>query len=207
MAGRTIDINSQIFGIDLQIHFFGLRKNGHRTGAGLLFSGGVCHRDTLNAVNTAFIFQQGPGTGTGHHKDGFFESAQFCLIKGNRLEAEMMAGCKMFVHPHQIGSKKTGFFTAGTGPDFHNHRTVIVWILREEQELKTLFHGTPAFLKLSDFLLGELLQVRIGSHLMRLGKVLQKLLVGIPCLNLFFKHGALFQGCLIGFGIGDHFTL
>jgi hypothetical protein len=75
-AGRAIDIDPEIFRIDLHIDFLCLRKNSNSHCGGMDPALGLCFRDTLDAVDACFTFQTAIHFVSRNKKDHLLEASE-----------------------------------------------------------------------------------------------------------------------------------
>ena len=112
VAGRTINIYSQIRRINLNVHIFRLGKNRNRRGGRMYSSARLGLGDALYSMYSALIFQSGIRSLSRNIKHNFFYSAQLGIIRGQSLSFEMISLRVARIHPEQIHTKKSRFFPA-----------------------------------------------------------------------------------------------
>src|SRR5262245_29376834 len=75
-TSRTANLNPDIFWLELDVHFFGFRKNRDRRRRSMNPALCLCYRNPLNTMNAAFVSQPSKHRRAAYLEDDFLEAAQ-----------------------------------------------------------------------------------------------------------------------------------
>ena len=128
MARRTIDIDSQISGINRHVHFIRLWQNHDRNGGGLNAPLRFCFWYSLDTVDAAFIFERLPGVLAFKRKHDLLETAQLRLVRFQNFTGKAMALGVHGIHPIKIPAEKGGLFPTDPGTDLNDDVLPVVGI-------------------------------------------------------------------------------
>ena len=189
MTGGAIHINPQILRVNGHIHLFRLRQYRHGTGGCLSLARCVRYRNPLNPVHAAFVFQLCKAAIAHHREYCFLHATQLGRAFRNVLHFKAVPLCIPGVHAQKICTKEACFLATCTGTNLHHNISVVIRILRQQQNPQFLLHGILCLLQCGNFFLCHIRKLRILKHVFRFLQVLLLRQVFLPCC-----HGRL-QGC------------
>src|SRR5579875_1065320 len=91
------------------------------------------HRHSLHPVAAAFVLQRAVGPASMYLEDHFFHAARCTLAGAYQFKVPSPPFGIPRVHAVELPRKQRRLFTAGAGPDLHDHVLVVVRIAWHEE--------------------------------------------------------------------------
>ena len=135
---RAKDIDAEVLVLDLEIDLFRLGKHGDGGSRGVNASLTLGDGNTLHAVHARFPAHCSVGAFTLDLEDCLLDSAERSVGLRDDLDAPAAALGEARVHPVKVGGENRGFVAAGASADFHDCRTIIERIVRNQRRLYAL---------------------------------------------------------------------
>ena len=132
VATGTVNINTKILWVNLEILLFGLWENGNRGGTSMNTALALCYRDALDAMNATFKLEFAIWLIAGNAENDLFVATGIVNGFGLQFNFETMSFGVADIHAIEVARKKARLITAGTGANFNNGRLVVVRIARNE---------------------------------------------------------------------------
>src|SRR5688500_5955173 len=134
-TARAERVDAQIFGIDLDVDLFGLRKyrDGHRRSMDAALRLGC--RDALHAMDAALVLQLAVRAAALDGGDDFLDAADIAFARRHQLDSPALLFREFAVHAKELVREERGFFAAGTRADFEHDVFLVVRVLRYQQKL------------------------------------------------------------------------
>src|SRR5215216_1504371 len=98
-------------------------------------STGLSRRDSLDAMNAAFILHAAVNTFTLNQCDDFLESTHARRTRRQDIDLPVQSLGIARIHSKNIGDEKPGFIAAGSGADFENDIPFIIGIPGQKEQL------------------------------------------------------------------------
>src|SRR5271155_93471 len=131
-------VYAQIFLIDLDIDFLGLRQNGDRGCGGMNAPSCLGLRHALYAMHARLELQSGKYVAPDDRRARLFEPAKAGLRKVEELKSPAPQSRIPLVHAKKLGGKQRRLLPAGPGPDFENRIACVIGILRQQTQSQSL---------------------------------------------------------------------
>ncbi len=171
-ARGTIDVDLQVFFVDVDIDFFHFGEDGDRGGGGVDAAIGFGLRNALHAVDAGLELQareDASSTDLGH---AFLQAADVVLRKLQDFELPALEDGVFAVHIEQEGAEERGFVTARACADFEQGVAFIRCVFWQQHFLDAQFKLGEAGADQLDFLFCFFPHVGFGKHLLGVGKLI-----------------------------------
>ena len=158
-SGRAESVNAQVFGLNLDVNFFGLGQHRYRNRRSvhtpLLFR----LRNSLHAMDAALIFQLRINSLAFDEGNHFFQPTHARLGGREHLDLPALALGKARIHAEDLGGKERGFVSPGSSANFQHDVFFVVGVLGKQQKLQLFLHAHQALLQIRQLFL------RVRAHL------------------------------------------
>ena len=165
-AAGAVHVDAQVVLVDVDLHLVRFGQHGHRCRGRVDAALALGFRYALHAVHAALEFHDRVHLVALDFELDLLEAAGFGRRHVHRLGLPALRACETFVHLVEVACKEGCLVAAGCCADLHDDVLVVGWVGRNEHELDILFERRQLSLDLGDFLLRELLHVRVGEHLL-----------------------------------------
>ena len=153
VAGRTVDVDAQVVGVDFHVNLLRLGQHGDRRGGGLPLAVALRHRDALNAVHAALVFQAAERALPRDGENRLLHAAQLGHAGLQHLGLPAVPLGVSHVHPHQHRAEQRRFLAARAAADFHHNVPLRVRVFGQKQKLNFAPGRRQPVLKLGQLLL------------------------------------------------------
>ena len=168
-TGSAVNIDAQVFGADLHVHFLGFGHHGHGGGGSMDAALGLGGGHALHAVGTGLELEVAVHAVTGDEADDFLVAAAVGRGFAHDLHLPALDFGITGVHAEEVGGEQGRFLTAGTGADFKDGVLFVQRVLGQQQHLDLVLQLGQFGFGGGDLFLRHGLDVRIA--------VVQELLV------------------------------
>ena len=197
-AGCAHRVDPQVCRVNAQIDLFRFGQNSNRRGRGMDTATRLGHGDTLDPMNTGFIFQPGKHVVAFDMGNHLFQAAKFGGLLFDDLKRPPLRLCVALVHAQQIPGKQRRLIPAGAGTDFQHRRFAIGCIPRQQGQLQRLFCLWQGRAQTRQLFLGQSRHIGICQHLLGFIKVRKQPTIGNDLLRDRAQVGILLgEGCNI----------
>ncbi len=135
---RSVYVDAQVVGVDLDVHLLGFRQHRHGDGRGVNASLGFGRRHALHAVGPALVLQCAVSPRPLDHGDDFLEAAHPRGMMGEDFHLPPAVLGIAGIHAEQIAGKEPRFLPTGAGPDFQNDILGVVGVFGQQQHFQIL---------------------------------------------------------------------
>ena len=165
--GRAVDVDAQVRVVDLDVDLLRFRKHRDRRRRSVDPAAALRHRDALDPVDAAFIFQPGEHALAADRGDHLLVAAHFRRAGRDELDLPALALGVALVHPEEVAGEQGRLVAAGAGADLEHRRPLVGGVARQQLERQRPFRLGQLGLEVGELLRRHLpdLGARIGQHL------------------------------------------
>ena len=165
-SGRTIGVDLKIGRINFELDLLSLGQNRNGGRRGMYPAAGLGFRNALNTMAAGFKLQARICTLPFDNEAHFLYAAKLGFVYIDNIYLPALALGIHGIHAEKIMREKRAFLSADAGADLHYDVALIVRVFGQKQDLKLLAKLTDALLCVVIFLLGKLLELRVGHQLL-----------------------------------------
>ena len=182
-ARRPHRVYTQVSGINLDVHVFGLRQDRDRRGRGVDATAAFSTWNTLHPVYATFKLQPCKDVLSLDVNHRFLDPSKFRLLQLDHIDFPAFGFGIALIHPQQVPCKKRSFIASGTRADFQHCRFCVGFIFWQKRKLQRGFGVWQRSFQPRQFLFGQWCHIRIVQHLARFVQIAQQLLIGLNLLH------------------------
>ena len=165
-AAGAVHVDAQVALVDLHFHLVGLRQHGHGGRGGVDAPLGLGLGHALDAVHAGLELHDRVHMIALHLELDLLEAAGLRRRGVHGLGLPALGRGEALVHLVEVAGKNGGLVAAGRRADLHDDVLLVGRVGRDEHELDVLLQLGQLGLDGGDLLLGELLHVGVGEHLL-----------------------------------------